>query len=120
MVTSKHIYTMYTMQGDKKSGGMIKNQRPFGENARDVSLQVKRELIYTVDIDGKLFSIIERTAVFKQLCLDHGSGLKALKSHSSDRRRQNVSQNIFPYKILPSKLSIPIVSPHTKSKRGHC
>ena len=35
------------MQGDKKSDGMIKIQRPFRENARDVK-KVKHELILSL------------------------------------------------------------------------
>ena len=67
--------------------------------------QVKSELIVSTfcctvapierDIDGKLCRIIERITAyiwfpFKQFYLDHGSRSKVLKSHSFDRRCQNV------------------------------
>ena len=57
----------HTVQGDKESCCMIHIQRPFRENARDVEL-ILSTLCFTVesierDIDGKLFSIIERTAM---------------------------------------------------------
>ena len=74
--------------------------------------QVKIELVSSTfcctverikrDIDGKT---VQNHSVYsvplKQFCLDHGSRPKVLKSHSFDRRRQNVFQKYTSHKILP-------------------
>ena len=96
MVKFSKLY--HTMQGDIKSSGIIKIQRPFQENGCDVNKSKEINFIYfcfTVecierDIGGKLFGIIDITTLIygslETMLLGSWQSIKALKSHSFDSR----------------------------------
>ena len=71
------------MQGDKNQAAI---PRKCTQHIPVKNCLILSTFCFTVErvereIDGKLFSIIERTTVLKQFCLNHDSQSKVLKSH---------------------------------------